>query len=349
MYHSGYAAALLGLLELAVPFYGLRLSRKFGARQIGWALVAAFSALAVVRLITPSASFSRTEGDLAWTLLYGVVPLLLLIGMAHVETLYRERKRVEVAAVRQPTLAAAEQAEQAVPPAFDLMAQVAGSAAQQFNRHVGVIRVYAALLQHGVHDRRTAAHHQRIAEEAQRATFLGKLLLSTSGIVPVQQNPVSLPQLIVQARTALRRAVGPELRFLINCPGRLPLILADAAQIGFMLDQLVRNAREASRPGGSVEISAGVVSLGARQARMHEGARPGQFVLVTVADTGIGMSEETRKQVFVPFFTTKDRLRHPGLGLPSVCGMVKRHGGWMQVESKPGRGTRVQLFFPVAS
>ena len=337
---------MLGLLELAVPFYGLRLSRQLGTRQVGWALVAAFLALALVRLMGLDVTGINSDKDFATVLLYGLVPVLVLIGMAHVESLYKERKRAEMAEATQKDMVLVQEQCEAYPQVA-LMSQVAVAAAQHFNRHLGVINVYSKLLLQRRYDRATAQHHKRIAEEAQRATDLGKLLLSTGCNQPIRHLPVNLNLVIAKATPALRRSLGPELELRINCPNALPAIQGDPGQIYFILDVLVRNAGEASAPGARVALRAEAVKIDMHYAQGHAGARPGRFVRVTVSDTGRGMDEADQHHAFEPFFTTKDRTRHPGLGLPSAHGMIKNHGGWVEVNSQRGRGTNVHVFFPM--
>jgi two-component system cell cycle sensor histidine kinase/response regulator CckA len=112
---------------------------------------------------------------------------------------------------------------------------------------------------------------------------------------------------------------------------------------------LVVNARDAMMTGGSVSISTAVKELPADEVRRHPDARPGKYVVLSVADTGCGMDEATLSRVFEPFFTTKPLGKGTGLGLSTVYGIVKQHEGWVEVESRVKHGTVFRIFLPVCS
>lgn len=345
MNHSN---ALLGLLELAVPFYGLRLSRRFGTRQIGWALATAFAVLALMRLMGVELGGLRPDWALTWTLICALVPVLLLIGMAHLEAVYTERHRAERAArLARSAEAAAEQAFPA-PIATEVMAQVAAAAAQHFNRHLAVIDVYSRLLMQKPFDARTAEHHRRIAEEAARAAALSQRLLSTGRTNPMRPELIDMSRFVQYHLKQLQQALGQEVLLEQKSLTTLPLVQADPGHLRFMLEQLVRNSVEASSPQGVVTIKAHPLYVDAAHARRQGDARRGRYVRLSVVDAGAGMSPEVQEHLFEPFCTTKDRSRHAGLGLASVHGLVKEHRGWMEVQSEPGRGTTVHVYLPVA-
>jgi signal transduction histidine kinase len=126
----------------------------------------------------------------------------------------------------------------------------------------------------------------------------------------------------------------------------LPPIAGDPALVQQVLRALAINAGEAMPKGGTLTLSTAAVLVDEAHASLHEGARPGAFVCMGVADTGCGMSPEVQAHLFEPFFTTKGSAKAAGLGLASVHGLVKQHAGWIEVSSQPGGGTRMTVFFP---
>jgi signal transduction histidine kinase len=120
-----------------------------------------------------------------------------------------------------------------------------------------------------------------------------------------------------------------------------------------MIEQVVVNlcvnARDAMPHGGKLVVRTAAVEISAEQAEGRPEAKPGQFVCLSVADTGTGMSQAVLERVFEPFYTTKEIGKGTGLGLASVYGIVKQHGGWLEVESREGQGSKFLVFLPVAS
>lgn len=126
------------------------------------------------------------------------------------------------------------------------------------------------------------------------------------------------------------------------------LITADKTQLNQVFLNLLVNARDAMPDGGSIKISAQNLVLDEHYARMNLEAHPGPYVIVEVADTGTGIPLEIRKRIFDPFFTTKDIGQGTGLGLATVLGIIKSHGGFVQVTSEVGQGSQFQVYLPAA-
>ena len=374
MTYSFLGSTLMGILQLAVPSYGLRLNRLFGSRQVGWALVVAFLGLALLNLASGIGSAgARQEWELARSVAGAVIPVLLLIGMAHVETLFRERARAEreqqfrvcqleqsldrrteelaeakeeyrweLSRREQERRAFAESAQQA---RQELGVQVAVGAAQRLNRHIAVIELYAKLLRAKPSEAGTTQYHERLAAGAAEARALGRQLLACGCSQPLRTQLLSLGDLVRRHQPTLRRLLGEHRSLECACPADAPLVWADPQLVRCMLEELVRNARDAMADAGRVSITVERVNVN----QPHRGPDHGapQFVSVVVTDTGPGMEREVQKHLGEPFFTTNHGQR-AGLGLASVSGLIKAHGGSLTVTSALGQGTSVRLFFPSA-
>ncbi len=375
MTYSFFASTFAGLLQLAVPSYGLRLHRHFGSRRVGWALVAAFWGLALLNLAgRMGPAGARPEWESARGLVAVVIPLLLLIGLAHVETRFRERARVErelrlrhddlerCLDRRTEELAEAREefhrernrrgehqrafAEGARQERLELGVQVAARAGQHLNRHAAVFELYAKLLVAKHSEPGTARHHERLAAGAAEMRALGRQLLACGGCQPVRPQLISLSDLVRRHQPALQTLLGEHRLLQCVCPANAPLVWADPQLVRWMLEELVRNARDAMADAVSVSIV--VVRGDADQppAGLDPGAR--QFVSLVVTDTGRGMGRDIQQHLGEPFFTTRPD-QHSGLGLASVSGLAKSHGGWMTVTSALGHGSSVHLYFPCAT
>jgi two-component system cell cycle sensor histidine kinase/response regulator CckA len=125
-------------------------------------------------------------------------------------------------------------------------------------------------------------------------------------------------------------------------------VRADRTQLAQVLMNLAVNARDAMPGGGTLTLATGYRIVSAPDARRHRGLAPGTYSLLVVSDTGAGMDEATRSRIFEPFFTTKEPGKGTGLGLSMVYGIVKQTGGYVQVDSTPGRGTTFTIHLPVA-
>ena len=157
---------------------------------------------------------------------------------------------------------------------------------------------------------------------------------------------MKLPAVMQGIEPILRRLIGEDVELLISQSGEVGCVEGDRAQLEQVIMNLVVNAREAMPSGGRIrlEISEAVPDgvPGGRPPR----AAASPCVVLTVTDTGVGMDEATRAQIFEPFFTTKAPGRGTGLGLSTVCGIVKQHGGLISVDSSPGNGTTFKVYLP---
>jgi signal transduction histidine kinase/CheY-like chemotaxis protein len=181
---------------------------------------------------------------------------------------------------------------------------------------------------------------------AQRAAALTQKLLAFARRQPLEPKPINVNDLVAGMSELISRTLGEriEVRAL---PGEfLHLTHADPTELEAVLLNLAVNARDAMPNGGQLTIETANIELDEAYAEIHEDARPGPHVMIAVADTGTGMSEEVRSQAIEPFFTTKQEGHGTGLGLSHVYGFVRQSGGHLNIYSEVGIGTTVKLFLP---
>jgi CheY-like chemotaxis protein len=164
----------------------------------------------------------------------------------------------------------------------------------------------------------------------------------------LQFRNVDMAHVIQSVSTMLRQLVGEHIKFDTECAANLPPIHADRSMIEQVIVNLTINARDAMPRGGRVCIGSCPVTIDAAAAAANPDARPGQFVCLTVADTGCGMDARALSHLFEPFFTTKEVGKGTGLGLATVYGIVRQHRGWIDVQSEVNVGTTFKIYFPVS-
>jgi CheY-like chemotaxis protein len=152
--------------------------------------------------------------------------------------------------------------------------------------------------------------------------------------------------IITDTHQMLQRLIGEDIELAISIDSHLGQILADPDQIQQVIINLVVNARDAIPDGGTLQITTKKVEFDESSIGTHPDAAPGNYALMTVTDTGVGMSEETMQSMFDPFFTTKSEGKGTGLGLAMVYGIVRQSGGWIEVWSKLGQGTSFSIYLP---
>jgi signal transduction histidine kinase/CheY-like chemotaxis protein len=179
---------------------------------------------------------------------------------------------------------------------------------------------------------------------AQRGAALTQRLLAFARRQALEPKPVDLAQLVTGMADLLRRSIGPTVEIAFDLPSGLPAALADANQIELALLNLAVNARDAM-PGG------GTVAIGLRLADSHAARdiAAGRYLVLTVKDTGVGMDEATLQRAIEPFFSTKEVGKGTGLGLSMIHGLAQQLQGALRLFSEPGKGTRAELWLPVAA
>jgi len=152
--------------------------------------------------------------------------------------------------------------------------------------------------------------------------------------------------LISEMQKLLPRLIGEDIEIVMVLDPAIGRVKADQGQLEQVIMNLAVNARDAMPDGGKVVITTTNVSLDEAWTRLHPGSKVGDYVMLAVADTGTGIDSETLAHIFEPFFTTKERGKGTGLGLATVYGVVKQSGGYVSVESAPGKGASFQIYLP---
>ena len=230
---------------------------------------------------------------------------------------------------------------------MDVIGQLAGGVAHDFNNVLAVIIGYnEVMLADLPPESRLCDCAREIRKAAERAAGLTKQLLVFSRKQTVQPTVLDLEEVVQKLRSMLGRLIGENIEMTI-VPGRHGLnILADNGYVGQLLMNLVVNARDAMPDGGKLTIAVDTVTLDQGYADAHPGESPGEFVRLSVSDTGTGMTDEVKARLFEAFFTTKPVGKGTGLGLATCQSIVRQSGGHIDVSSEVDRGTTFNIYFP---
>ncbi|MEW6111230.1 MAG: PAS domain S-box protein [Thermodesulfobacteriota bacterium] len=230
---------------------------------------------------------------------------------------------------------------------MEAIGTLAGGIAHDFNNLLQVILGYSELI---LSDEQLPSAYkddlERINQAGRNGADLVQRMLTFSRKTEIKPKPLNLNHRISQVEKLLSRTIPKMIDIEMVLAEDLEVINADPIQMEQVIMNLAVNARDAMPEGGKLVIHTANVRLDEVYARTHLGARPGPYVLLSVSDTGIGMDKETLDHVFEPFFTTKGVGEGTGLGLATVYGIVKQHGGYIMCYSEPDKGTTFKLYFP---
>jgi two-component system cell cycle sensor histidine kinase/response regulator CckA len=229
---------------------------------------------------------------------------------------------------------------------MEAIGRLAGGIAHDFNNLLMVISGYSEfLLDRLGPDPAVRGPAQEIASASQRASSLTRQLLAFSRKQMLAPKILDLNGVVTENLKMLTRVIGEDIDLVMVPAPTLGAVRADAGQIEQVIMNLAVNARDAMPSGGKLTIETSNVSLDEEYARFHAPLRPGDYVMLAISDTGLGMDSETQSHIFEPFFTTKGP-KGTGLGLSTVYGIVKQSGGYIWVYSEPAKGTTFKIYLP---
>jgi len=232
---------------------------------------------------------------------------------------------------------------------FEAFGQLAGGIAHDFNNMIGAILGWAELgLDETRGQERLHARFDKIRLQAERAASLTRQLLAFARRQALEPRLLNLNQAVTETLSLLEKIIGSNIEIKRDLAPELASVRADPAQIEQVVMNLCLNARDAMPSGGELCVATRNVVFDDAFCRQHPQARAGRQILLSVSDNGHGMDSTTLDRIFEPFFTTKGPSKGTGLGLATVYGVTKQHGGMVLVDSELGRGTCFRVYLPVA-
>lgn len=229
---------------------------------------------------------------------------------------------------------------------LESVGRLAGGVAHDFNNMLTAIRGYAELLQRTVTSDKHKRYVENILGATSRAADTTQRLLAFSRKQMLKPQVVELNEMIRNTAGLLEHVIGEHVELSLMLVPDTGWVMVDPAQFGQVLVNLAINARDAMPGGGKMIIETRSVELNDEYVLKHVPVRAGQYSLMAVTDTGVGIPAEVMAHIFEPFFTTKEQGKGTGLGLATVYGIVKQSGGYVWVYSEPGQGSTFKIYLP---
>ena len=230
---------------------------------------------------------------------------------------------------------------------MDAVGRLAGGVAHDFNNVLTAIIGYSDLLMNQID--RGEPHRNKVEQihrAAERAAALTSQLLAFGGQQVLDAQEIDIGEFIRKLKPALQSILETNTELVTVVDPSLNSIKADPRLLEHVLTHVCINARDAMPEGGQITLEASNVYFEEGYTEIPDGVDPGEYVMISVSDSGIGIPPEAMQQVFDPFFTTKNAAKSPGLGLSIVYGIVTQHKGHVSLHSDPGTGTTVTLYLP---
>ncbi len=232
---------------------------------------------------------------------------------------------------------------------MEAIGTLAGGVAHDFNNILTAIIGFGQMAQNSIKDNeKTTKFLDEVLAGAQRAAELTHSLLAFSRKQTIALTQVNLNEIVRNINRMLMRVIGEDIKLTNLLINRELVVMADRGQIDQVILNLATNARDAMPDGGELTIETDMVNVDNSYAKTHLFENTGMYAILTLSDTGIGMDQRTMDNIFEPFFTTKEVGKGTGLGLSMAYGIIKQHGGNINVYSEPGEGTTFRVYLPMA-
>ena len=232
---------------------------------------------------------------------------------------------------------------------MEAVGRLAAGVAHDFNNILTVILGNTSTqLRNPRLDKKLTGSLTQVQRAAERATALTRQLLAYSRKQIIQRRPVALNEVVEQTVAMLRRLIGEHIALDMQLAPDLPPIFADPSNVEQVIMNLALNARDAMPDGGKLTLATTRVEIDKASRARNPESQLGPYICLAVKDTGYGMDAATVGRIFEPFFTTKGPGQGTGMGLATVYGVLKQHGGWIEVDTAPRRGTSIRTFFPLS-
>ena len=233
---------------------------------------------------------------------------------------------------------------------MEAVGQLAGGVAHDFNNQLAIIEGYVEMALDALpNESRIRGQLIQVSNAAKRSAELTQQLLMFSRKQFIQIHPIDLNRQIREWQSMMKRLSGENIDLQLNLAENLWAANADPSNIDQVITNLFVNARDAMPNGGTVTIQTQMVNINQAYCAQIPGAKPGDFICLSMSDTGEGMSKEVLSHVFEPFYSTKGPGKGTGLGLAVVYGIIQSHEGWITVDSQEGKGTRFDIYLNTAN